>query len=367
MENMNKLEQGALLGLEISTKEPRDPNNSMLNHLTPELEAELADKKTSHGVTLKDCVKVGFDHPDDPTGCYVGDSESYETFAPLFDQVIRDAHHIPADKEISHISDWDMTKLSKEDLDPTGEKVLSVRIRVARNPEQYAFPLAMTADDRRNLQKDAEGIFAKFEGDLAGKFLAVEDMSDEEYDRLVEEHKLYKRQTVDKYMVSSGIAKNWPAGRGIFISNDEKFLVWLGEEDNFRIMSMQKGGNVYEVANRLARAQKLIEEKVPFAYNDKVGYKTTCPTNLGTGMRASVHVKLPTIGSDEAQLKQIAKQYGLAVRGIHGEHSESADGTYDISNLARLGKSEVAIIQLMMDGVKKLLELEAEAAAKAGK
>lgn len=363
METKNDVqqEQGTLIGLVLSTDETRDPSNSMLNHLTPELEEELADKRTSHGVTLKDCVKVGFDHPDDPTGCYVGDSESYEVFAPLFDKVIHDAHHIPADKEISHISDWDMSKISNEDLDPTGERVLSVRIRVARNPEKYPFPLAMTAEDRRNLQKEAEEIFSKFEGDLAGTFTPVEGMSDEEYDRLVEEHKLYKRQTVDKFMVSSGIAKNWPIGRGIFISNDEKFLVWLGEEDNFRIMSMQKGGNVFEVANRLARAQKLIEETIPFAYNEKVGYKTTCPTNCGTGMRASVHVKLPKLSVDEAKLKEICKPLGLSVRGIHGEHSESSDGIVDISNTARLGKSEVEIINLMTEGVKKLLQMEDEA------
>jgi creatine kinase/arginine kinase len=218
----------------------------------------------------------------------------------------------------------------------------------------------MTAEDRRNLQKDAEEIFATFTGDLAGKFIPVEGMSDSDYDKLVEEHKLYKRQTVDKFMVSSGIAENWPIGRGIFISNDEKFLVWLGEEDNFRIMSMQKGGNVFEVADRLARAQKLIEEKVPFAYNEKVGYKTTCPTNCGTGMRASVHVKLPKLSVDEAKLKEICKPLGLSVRGIHGEHSESSDGIVDISNTARLGKTEMEIINLMTEGVKKLLKMEDE-------
>ncbi|MGL5831249.1 MAG: phosphagen kinase [Candidatus Altimarinota bacterium] len=358
---MSELQQGELLGLEISNRERRDPENSMLNHLTPELEAELIDKKTSHGVTLKDCVKVGFDHPDDPTGAYVGDAESYETFSPLFDSIIRDCHHIPADMEIKHKSDLDTSKIPNIDLDPTGERVLSVRIRVGRNLTKYPFPLAMSLEDRKNLQKDVADSLATFEGDLAGQFLSVDKMTDEEYDKLVAEHKLFKRQTVDKYMVSSGIAKNWPTGRGMFLSNDEKFLTWVEEEDNLRIVSMQKGGNVFEVFDRLVRAVNQMEKKFDFAYDEKRGYLTTCPTNLGTAMRASVHVKLPKLGSNEANLKAICKPLGLSVRGIHGEHSESSDGTFDISNTARLGISEVEIVNLMMEGVQKLLKLEDEA------
>ena len=101
----------------------------------------------------------------------------------------------------------------------------------------------------------------------------------------------------------------------------------------------------------------ILEKKLEFACNDHLGYLSSCPTNLGTAMRASVHIKLNTLGKDE-KFKKICDDLDLSVRGIHGEHSESEDGIYDISNKKRLDVSEVEIIRTLQNGVKKLIELD---------
>jgi len=112
------------------------------------------------------------------------------------------------------------------------------------------------------------------------------------------------------------------------------------------------------VFTRLAQATEIIEKIVGFAYNDELGYLTSCPTNLGTALRASVHVHLPELGIRKNELNQIADIFGLQIRGIHGEHSESDDHIYDISNKHRLGYSEVSLVEDMYIGVKALLDRE---------
>ena len=89
-----------------------------------------------------------------------------------------------------------------------------------------------------------------------------------------------------------------------------------------------------------------------------MGYISNCPTNLGTGLRASVHIKLPKLQKNPQLMQSIADKYHVQIRGIHGEHTESDDGVYDISNLRRLGRNEVDLVQDMYDGVKAMIDAE---------
>jgi len=89
-----------------------------------------------------------------------------------------------------------------------------------------------------------------------------------------------------------------------------------------------------------------------------LGYITSCPTNLGTALRASVHIKLVKLSKKWDEFQKIADKYFVQIRGIHGEHSESADAIYDISNKRRLGRSEAQLVQDMYDGVKAMIEAE---------
>ena len=121
---------------------------------------------------------------------------------------------------------------------------------------------------------------------------------------------------------------------------------------------MQNGADLHAVFDRLSRAAAHIEKVAKFAHDDHLGYITSCPTNLGTALRASVHIKLPKLSKNMAEFQAIADKYYVQIRGIHGEHSESDDGTFDISNKRRLGRSEKDLVQDMYDGVKAMIEKE---------
>ena len=134
--------------------------------------------------------------------------------------------------------------------------------------------------------------------------------------------------------------------------------MWVNEEDQLRIISMQQGADVQAVFERLCRAASHIETVCKFSHDEHLGYITSCPTNLGTAMRASVHIKLPKLMKNKEQFNAIADKYNVQIRGIHGEHTETDDGTFDISNKRRLGRSEKDLVQDMIDGVNALIDAE---------
>jgi len=111
---------------------------------------------------------------------------------------------------------------------------------------------------------------------------------------------MFKDMAADPYLATAGIASSWPHGRGCYISEDKGFIVWLGEEDHLRIMCMQKGNILNKVFDRLKAAVDVVESKIDggCAKSDWAGVVTSCPTNIGTGMRASVHIKVPNLTAD---------------------------------------------------------------------
>ena len=145
--------------------------------------------------------------------------------------------------------------------------------------------------------------------------------------------------------------------RGIFMNRSRTFVVWVNEEDHIRIISIEKGSNVKQVYKRLVAGIQILEKTLNFVYHEKFGYLTFCPTNIGTGLRASVHVKLPKLAAS-GRLKPLCESLGLQPRGVHGENSQSEGGVYDISNKVRIGKSEFDLVNSMCVGIKKLLDEE---------
>lgn len=175
---------------------------------------------------------------------------------------------------------------------------------------------------------------------------------------MIEDHFLFKEG--DRFLEACGVNRNWPDNRGIFHNDAKTFLVWVNEEDQLRVISMQKGSNIRQVFERLMLALKKFENVAKFAYDDHLGYITSCPTNLGTAMRASVHIKLPLLGKNKAEFQAIADKYHVQIRGAHGEHTETDDGIFDISNKRRLGMSMTMLVQDMYDGVKAMIKKEKE-------
>merc|ERR1711997_435369 len=151
---------------------------------------------------------------------------------------------------------------------------------------------------------------------------------------------------------------------GIFFNDSKTFLVWINEEDQLRIISMEQGANVKSVFGRLEKAVAAINEKLQFAYNEQLGYLTACPTNIGCGERASVHIKVPLTSQNDKLFKEIATRNNLQIRGVNGEHSESKGGIYDVSNKRRLGISEWDGVKDLITGCMELIESEKKLQAK---
>ncbi len=103
---------------------------------------------------------------------------------------------------------------------------------------------------------------------------------------------------------------------------------------------------------------KTIESKIPFSRDDRLGFLTFCPTNLGTTIRASVHIALPKLAADKKKLEEVAAKYNLQVRGTRGEHTESEGGVYDISNKRRMGLTEYQAVREMQDGILEMIKIE---------
>ena len=325
--------------------------------LTFEVFEQLKDKKTSRGVTVLDCINSGLVNLDSSIGIYSGDEESYKLFGPLFDPLIED-YHQPYKLSDGHQSNMNPDEVKAPNLDPEGKFIRSTRIRVARNLKGYGLSPTLEKEERLELEKKVVGVLKSLEGDLAGEYYPLLGMDEATRQKLVEDHFLFKKG--DRFLEAAGVNKEWPEGRGIFHNKDKTFLVWVNEEDHLRIISMEKGSDIGSVFSRLCRAVNEIDKQLGFQHTPELGYLSSCPTNLGTGMRASVHVKIPK-AAERSDFQSVCDKYQIQPRGIHGEHSVSTGedvGVYDISNRRRLGLSEVQCVQDMYDGVKALLDIE---------
>jgi len=333
---------------------PNDCKSLLCKHLSKELFEELKDKKTSNGFTLKDAINSGVENIDSGIGVYAGDEESYSLFAKLFDPIIQEYHGFsPTDKHQSNLNPND---LEAPNPDPKGQYIVSTRIRVGRNIDNMPLGSAITKEQREQVEALVVEGLKQLDGELKGKYYPLLGMSKEIQEELIKEHFLFKEG--DRFLASAGLNRDWPEGRGIYHNDNKTFLVWVNEEDQLRIISMQMGGDIKEVFTRLVSAIKSIETKVNFSYNEHIGYISSCPTNLGTAMRASVHIALPKLSKNMKLFKDITDKHQLQIRGVHGEHSQSEGGIYDISNKRRLGVSEVMCVQDMYNGVIELIATE---------
>jgi len=235
--------------------------------------------------------------------------------------------------------------------------VNSTRIRVGRNLAKYPLGPGVTKEQRLEIMASVVKACEAFEDeDLKGTFYSLETMSPEDQNQLIADHFLFKEG--DRFLKSCNLNRDWPSGRGIFHNKDKTFLVWCYEEDQLRIISMQPGAGIKEVFSRLSRGAAGLEKECKFAHDDHLGYITSCPTNLGTALRASVHIKLPKLMKKKEEFEAIAAKFNVQIRGIHGEHTETDDGVFDISNKRRLGFSEASLVQDMINGVRALIDAE---------
>ena len=285
----------------------KEHNNIMAEVIRehPEMYANLKDKKTAFGVTLAKCIKTGVDNPGHPmiktVGLVAGDEESYETFKELFDPVVSARHNGYA-ADAKHVTDMDVSKLSDTPIDPTGKYVLTTRCRTGRSVRGFPLPPSMNFEQRRELEKIVVEALATMDGELKGSYhglhgsksMPEHTMSHDKEEELRKNGNLFQEPD-STLLLSSGCGRHWPDARGIFHNEAQNFFVWVSEEDHMRIISMQKGDAIREIFTRFANATEAVKKVLQakgkdFMHNDHLGFILTCPSNLGTGLRAGAMV-----------------------------------------------------------------------------
>lgn len=231
-----------------------------------------------------------------------------------------------------------------------GDVVISTRLRLARNIREYPFPAKLNADQRQKVEqavKDAvmncvDSIDKNF------RFVNMEELSQTEAVSLVERH------LVSPEFISER------KGRGLILTDDECISIMINEEDHLRIQVMQEGLSLNEAYDLVDRLDSMLNGRLDFAFDERLGYLTQCPTNLGTGMRASLMLHLPalqesgTMGRIAANLSKL----GLAIRGTYGEGTEPVGAMYQLSNQVTLGLSEREAIQNLSSIAMQLVSQE---------
>merc|ERR1719399_445800 len=335
--------------------------------LTKEMYEKFCNLMGPRGYTFDMAIQCGIDGRSG-TGCAIPDEESYYLWQEWYDFIIDKCHNHPPGAK--HTTDLDSSKVDVSKLPADLDKYcVSTCIRAARNISGYGLPPGSSRAERREVETLIADALSGLTGELAGKYYSLATMSKEDAAQLEADHFLFQKPDPNAMIFSCGGVRDWPEGRGIYHNADKTFLVWVNEEDQMRVISMQSGGNVPEVFARWAKGVNEVEKTVKsmglkWMQNKHVGNFSSCVSNLGTGLRASMHIKLPNIlkAIGQSGLEKFCEKMRMQCRGTGGEHTEAgSDGKVDISNIERIGKTEVELVQIMVDGVCTLIDLDKKA------
>lgn len=236
---------------------------------------------------------------------------------------------------------------------PDSDIVLSSRIRLARNIKQVNFPTIFSHDEAKRVIDIIKARMEKSTFDTYGDFslLQMDDLQP-----------LQKRVLMEKHLISPHLAENASHGACLLTENEEVSIM-LNEEDHIRIQCLFPGFQLSEALKVANQIDDWLETEIDYAYDEQVGYLTSCPTNVGTGLRASVMMHLPGLVLTHQMNRIIPaiNQLGLVVRGIYGEGSEALGNIFQVSNQITLGKSEEDIAEDLKSVVEQLISQERSA------
>lgn len=236
------------------------------------------------------------------------------------------------------------------DTDATDHIVISSRIRLARNFDGVLFT---NRNDMSSLEK-----VNSFSRSL---LKPLKDVDGHQYSNINLEQLSERERAilVEKHLMSPALEEKLPY-RNLVVSDDASIVIMVNEEDHLRIQSMVSGLRLEEAYERILKIDKTIEDKYPYAFDERFGYLTACPTNVGTGLRASVMLHLPalTISGKITRLIRSIIQLGYSVRGLYGEGSEALGNIYQISNQRTMGTSEEDTIEQLTKIVEGIIAEE---------
>ncbi len=231
---------------------------------------------------------------------------------------------------------------------PDSAIVISSRIRLARNIKGFNFFDWADISTKQQIKKLCKE-----------KISSIDLMKNALYVEMDKISAIDRQFLMERHLISREHLHN-PAEKAVFISEREIISIMINEEDHLRIQALQSGLNLGECWNILERLNKDLEEKMEFAYSEQLGFLTACPTNVGTGMRASVMLHLPAIVMTQ-QIKGVVEaisKLGLTVRGLFGEGTEASGNFFQVSNQVALGHREEDLINNLQKVIKQLISQE---------
>ncbi len=239
------------------------------------------------------------------------------------------------------MSNWYLQNGKESDV------VLSTRIRLARNIKEFEFPNRYSKEESKKILEKLQEITLSLGYGL--KFIKLKDIDD-----------ITKISLIEKHLLSPEFAMSKENNKAVLINDDENICIMINEEDHIRMQVFSAGLDLENLLNLSKEIDEKLENLVNYAYSNKYGYLTSCPTNVGTGMRASVMVHLPalTATGNIGKVLQAVNNFGMNIRGIYGEGSQSQGNVYQIFNNQSLGISELEIIKNVRAITEKVIEQE---------
>lgn len=237
-----------------------------------------------------------------------------------------------------------------EQMAPDSDVVISSRVRLARNLENYPFSSKISEEQAVALVNEVKGIVDSLSEKDKRRYYSCNIKTLSDIDKIA---------MVERHIVSPLLAEKEQT-TGLILSDDETISIMINEEDHIRIQAIVGGMNLEQAYREADRMDDIAYEKLHFAYDEKYGYLTSCPTNAGTGMRASCMVFLPALSSAHMIQKLIEEvgKYGVTIRGIYGEGTKSLGSIYQISNQKTLGISESEMIERLKGIVAQVAKQE---------
>jgi len=276
-----------------------------------------------------------------------------------------------------HQSDLNYAHVMSKVLDPDGEYILYTRMRLARSIKGFRFAPCMCRKERRHIEKllkecimewNSSSEVSPVDGEKGfslgnGRYVSVMEMTNDQHDDLIQRRVLFPDP--DSFALSAGLGRDWPDARGLYCDTWKDvpaLMIWCNAEDHYHIISTAKGGDVRGVFTKLSNAVRELEQSLErrgyaFIEDKQLGYLNTSPTNVGTGLRASVYVKLVRL-SRHPGFFDLVRRLRLEARSDYSESDKRFTGIYDIANAESLGKSEAELINIMIRGVGVLIEME---------
>lgn len=241
-----------------------------------------------------------------------------------------------------------------------GDVIISTRIRLARNIEEYPFPIKCSAEQQQEITDKVKNAVLNSNSVIAPRFnfINMNGISATE-----------KISMVERHLVSPEFISDQNSKKGLLLLDDESVSIMINEEDHIRLQVMNEGLELEKAYETAARLDTLLDESLSFAFSQNLGYLTQCTTNLGTGMRASVMLHLPALQNGKAirKLSENLAKLGLTIRGTYGEGSEPIGALYQLSNRISLGISEKTAIDNLKNIAMQLASQELAARAEMNK